>query len=523
MIPGWTGDSSPIVTAPSQGDRVMLRILGSRKQLCGGWTRREMLWAGGLGLFGLGLPDFLRLTAVQASTAQPPRPSFGRARACILLYLYGAPSQLETFDPKPDAPVDIRGELRSIRSRLPGLDVCELLPHVAQVTDRVTVVRSMTHPFPIHGVAYALTGTPQIDIPMELNPRDGRHWPFLGSVVDYLQQRSQPHRPRTEVPHNIALPFPFSSQRVGEVPRAGPYAAFLGNAYNPLWTTFHGRATRTVVKILQEQRLEVADPYLGITADSRFELASATQPAADITLDRLDRRRSLVAQFDQARRDLAQSAAGQSMDRYRKMAYDLVGSERIRTALDLNREPLRLRESYGMTIFGQAALAARRLVEAGSRFVTVFWDEYGLAGSGWDTHWDHYPRMRDELLPGLDWALAGLIRDLDSRGMLDETLVLCLSEHGRTPRMQNVRGGGRDHWSQAYSCLCAGGGVARGRVIGRTDRIAGSVVERPVSPKDILATTYHLLGINPETTLTDRTGRPMPLVPDGAVVTDLLA
>jgi len=339
--------------------------------------------------------------------------------------------------------------------------------------------------------------------------------------VDYVTRQARDQR-APSIPSNIALPFPFSSRRVGEVPRAGPYAAFLGSAYNPIWTEFHGQATRKVVKTLQEQRLEVAEPYLGITADSRFELAQATQLPADITLDRLDSRRRLVEQFDAVRRDLDQSTAGRSLDRYRQMARSLVGSDRIRLALDLGREAPRLRESYGMTLFGQSCLAARRLVEAGSRFVTVFWDEYGLAGSGWDTHWDHYPRMKNELLPGLDRAWAGLIADLDSRGLLDETLVLCVSEHGRTPRLQNVKGGGRDHWSQAYSCWFAGGGVARGRIVGRTDRIAGSVVDRPVSPKDILATLYHLLGIDPQTPLRDRTGRPLPLV-EGSVVSEMLA
>jgi hypothetical protein len=500
----------------------MLRILGSPKKLCDGWTRRDMLCAGGLGLLGLGLADFLRLTEAQAAApATPAAPHFGRARACILLYLYGAPSQLETFDMKPDAPVEVRGELKPIRSRLPGCDVCELLPNAARVMDRVTVIRSVTHPFPIHGVAYATTGTPHIDVPMELNPHDGRHWPFLGSVVDYAA-RSRGGR-GGPVPGNVALPWPFSSRRVGEVPRAGPYAAFLGGAYNPVWTEFRGTATRSVVKTLQEQHLDVKDPYLGITPDSRFELATATELPADVTLDRLNERRSLAEQFDRARRDLDRSQAGQGADRFRQMAYTLIGSKQVRAALDLGREPLPLRESYGMTVFGQAALAARRLVEAGSRFVTVFWDEYGLAGSGWDTHWDHYPRMKDELLPGLDRALAGLIADLDARGLLNETLVLCLSEHGRTPKLQNVRGGGRDHWSRCYSALLAGGGVARGRVVGRSDKIADSVAERPVSPKDILATTYHLLGIDPGLMLTDRTGRPMPLLPEGAVIPEVLA
>jgi hypothetical protein len=501
----------------------MLSISGSPKRLCSGWTRREMLRAGGLSLFGINLADYLRLSAAQpARSDSKVSRSFGRAKACILLYLYGAPSQLETFDMKPDAPVEIRGELKPIRSRLPGLDVCELLPHAARVMDRVTVVRSLTHPYPLHGVAYALTGVPQIDVPMELNPRDPRHWPFIGSVVDYVQRNSE-HRKSRPVPDNIALPFPFSTRRVGEVARAGPYAAFLGGAYNPVWTEFRGQATKHMLKTLQEQKLNVAEPYMGIMPDSRFELATANELPSDITLDRLDTRRSLVEQFDRARRDLHKSDAGRGFDRYRQMAYNLIGSEKIRTALDLSREPPQLRESYGMTLFGQASLTARRLIEAGSRFVSVFWDEYGLAGSAWDTHWDHFPRMKQELMPGFDRALAGLIDDLEARGLLDETLVLCLSEHGRTPKLSNTKGGGRDHWSRAYCGLLAGAGVARGKVVGRTDKIAGDVIERPTSPKDILATVYHLLGIDPETTLRDRTGRPLPLVSDGTVISDVLA
>jgi hypothetical protein len=499
----------------------MLRILGSPKRLCNGVTRREMLMAGGLSLLGVGLGDYLRLSEAQANPSAPRPRSFGRAKSCILLYLYGSPSQLELADMKPDAPLEIRGELRPIRSRLPGCDVCELLPQLSRVIDRMTVVRSMTHPYPIHGVAYATTGVPTIDIPMELNPRDGRHWPFLGSVVDYLERQAHP-RASGAIPHNIALPFHFSSQRVGEVPRAGPYGAFLGNAYNPLWTEFHGRATRTVVKTLQDQRIEVPEPYVAIAPESRFALAEATSLPAGLTIDRLDRRRSLLQQLDDARRERDQQPE-QNLDRYREMAYSLIGSERVHTALDLAQEPLPVRQSYGMTIFGQAALTARRLVEAGSKFVSVFWDEFGLAGSGWDTHWQHYPRMRDELCPGFDHAIYGLIEDLDQRGMLDDTLVLVLSEHGRTPRITSTNGGGRDHWSQAYTCLFAGGGVARGRVVGRTDRHGGTVTERPVSPKDVLATVYHLLGIDPETTLTDRTGRPMPLVPNTQVVAEMLA
>jgi uncharacterized protein (DUF1501 family) len=162
------------------------------------------------------------------------------------------------------------------------------------------------------------------------------------------------------------------------------------------------------------------------------------------------------------------------------------------------------------------------LVEAGSRFVTVFWDEFGLAGSGWDTHWQHYPRMRKELMPGFDRGFSGLISDLDQRGMLDDTLVMVLSEHGRTPKLSKGDGGGRDHWSQAYSVLLAGGGIARGKVVGKTDSIGGTVADRPVSPKDILATAYHLLGYDLETTLRDRTTRPVSIVPGGQVVREVL-
>ncbi len=498
----------------------MLTVLGSPKKLCDGVTRREMLVAGGLSLFGLGLGDYLRLQDAQA--ADPPHArSFGRAKACILLFLYGSPSQLELADQKPDAPAEIRGDLGSIRSTLPGCDVCELLPNVSRVMDKMTVVRSMTHPYPIHGVAYATTGTPIIDIPMELNPRDGRHHPYIGSVVDYLTRQAERRERPGRTPDNIALPFPFSSHRVGEVPRAGPYGAFLGNAYNPLWTEFRGRATKVAIKTLQDQRFEDVEPYVGISNDSRFTLASATNLGPELTIDRLQQRRSLLQQLDQARRE--NDSAIQGLDRYRDMAYSLIGSQQIHTALDLGREPMPVRESYGMTIFGQACLSARRLVEAGSKFVSVFWDEYGLAGSGWDTHWDHYGRMKNELMPGFDMALAGLIADLDQRGQLDDTLVMALSEHGRTPRLNNARGGGRDHWSQAYTCLFAGGGIARGNVVGRTDRHGATVTERPVSPKDVLATAYHLLGIDPHTLLTDRTGRPVPLVQDAHIVAEMLS
>jgi hypothetical protein len=494
----------------------MLRLLGNPKRLCNGPTRRDFLLAGGLAPLGLTLPDFLRARAAEPVARDN---HFGRAKACILLFLYGSPSQIELADQKPDAPEEIRGELGSIKSTLPGCDVCELLPYTSRVMHNVTVVRSLTHKHPIHGVAYATTSVEDIDVAMELSPHDGRHWPFVGSVVSYLERQKHGLAAlKKPVPDNVALPWPFSSQRTGEVHRAGPYAAFLGGAYNPHYANFRGKATAKITKTLTDKTIEFDEPYAGTSPDSYFTLGGDS--AADITLDRLDRRKSLLDQFEAARRGRDAHAPP---DEYREMAYSLLGSEKLRQALDVRREPAKVRESYGHFLFGQGCLAARRLVEAGSRFVTVFWDEFGLAGSGWDTHWEHYPRMKNELMPGFDRGFSGLIADLDQRGMLDETLVVVLSEHGRTPKISKARGGGRDHWSQAYSALFAGGGVARGRVVGKTDSIGGTVADRPVSPKDVLATIYHLLGYDLDTMLTEKTGRPVPLAPNAHVIRDILA
>ncbi|SIN76173.1 Protein of unknown function [Singulisphaera sp. GP187] len=499
----------------------MLRILGGPKRFCNGMTRRDLLQVSSLGLMGLG---FAGRGAVRSAAAAPLATAgqFGQAKACIFLFLYGSPSQLETFDPKPDAPEEIRGELKSIASSVPGLDVCELLPRMAKVMDKVTVIRSVSHPYPLHGVAYATTGIPRIDAPMELNPRGEGHYPYIGSVIDYVE-RAKAGTTQPDVPNNLVLPWAFSSQRVGEVARAGPYGGFLGQSYDPVSAEFVGKATKKASKTLADKTWNDFEPYRGVTPESRFQLGSVSSLGPDLTFDRLDRRRNLLEQFEQTRRALDSGTEGSGIDHYRAMAYNLLSSDRLRNAFDLDQETAATRELYGMTLFGQAALTSRRLVEAGGRFITAFWDEYGLAGTGWDTHWDHFPRMKDELLPGLDQTLSGLLLDLDGRGMLDETLVVCLSEHGRTPILSQGRGGGRDHWSRCYSVLMAGGGVARGRVVGRSDKIASDPVERKVSPKDILATIYHLMGVDPGTMLVDKQGRPMALMPDSEVVTDVLA
>jgi uncharacterized protein (DUF1501 family) len=232
--------------------------------------------------------------------------------------------------------------------------------------------------------------------------------------------------------------------------------------------------------------------------------------------ERLETRRSLLGEFNQVHGEFGASERIGAFRQQQQLAYSILTSGKMQAALDFAREPAALREAYGMTLFGQSCLAARRLVEAGSKFVTVIWDAYGLNTGSWDTHHNHFGRLKKFLLPVFDQTFSALILDLEERGMLDETLVLVLSEHGRTPRIDSKpKGAGRDHWSRAYSQVYAGGGMGRGRVIGQTDKIAGDVVDNPVSPKDILATSFHLLGIDPESTFPDAQGRPLAITGTG--------
>jgi hypothetical protein len=510
------------INRPDVPGETMFRFLGSARKLCDGLTRRDLLHAGGLGAFGLTLADFLRL---QPAAAAPPVRHFGRARACILLFPYGSPPQHETFDPKPDAPAEVQGEMKSIATAVPGLGICERLPHIARVMDRVTVVRSVTHPYPLHGVAYAVSGIPTYSPVLERLPRDPQHWPFIGSLVDYLDERRQPPAARhpQPVPRNIGLPWLLNSKTDLDV-RAGPYAAFLGQAYDPVWTDFDGPGTRLAPKYTEGQARAFLDPFAGTTPDGRFRLSAEGQAVGEVGSARLGLRRSLLEQFDRARSGLAERERTEAFDRFQQTAFALLTSGRMRQALDVGREPLAVRERYGMTLFGQSCLAARRLVEAGGRFITVFWDGYGqFAGCAWDTHANHYPRLKDYLLPGFDLAYSALLEDLQTRGLLDETLVLWLSEHGRTPKIDSKpKGAGRHHWSRAYSIVAAGGGVSRGKVVGATDRLGGEVRDTPVSPKDVLATAFHLLGIDPQTIVNDSRGRPFPIAGDGRVRGEML-
>ena len=310
----------------------VLRILGSRRSLCGGLTRRDSLHIGGLSVLGLGLGDLLR-----AQESQNPSGSgtgFGKAKSCILLLPYGSPPQHETFDPKPDAPSEVRGEFQPISTSVAGLQICEGLPRIAKVADRISIVRSMTHPFPVHCTAYVTSGIPDYTPALETRPNDPALWPYIGSVVDYVEERRSGIVP--EVPRNVAIPWKMNS-RGGEAAsvQAGPYAAFLGSAYDPVLTNFAAEGTREIIK----QRPygvdhKVRDPYAGIDSTARFEIAGVSEKK-NVTLDRLDKRRDLLHQLSDAARALESQQTVRNYDRYRQMAWSLLSSPDVRRALDV--------------------------------------------------------------------------------------------------------------------------------------------------------------------------------------------
>ncbi|OYW19647.1 MAG: hypothetical protein B7Z55_08475, partial [Planctomycetales bacterium 12-60-4] len=448
------------------------------------------------------------------------------AKSCIMLFLFGAAPQHETFDPKEFAPVEVQGEMRGISTSLPGVSICEGLPQTARVADRLTVIRSMTHPFPLHCVAYALSGLPAYTTDLETKPRDPAQWPYLGSIADHHWSQQPPTAAeRAGMPRHVGLPWVFNSQVDDLGLIAGPYAAFLGQRYDPVWGKFEGKPLKVAPKCRHEQAKEYTDPYASIDADSRFVFDGADRFQEGVTIDRFNVRRALLDQLDTARRTADAAATTHSYSVNQQRALSLLTSANVRKALDVRHETPSVRERYGHTLFGQSCLAARRLVESGTRFVSVFWDAYGTYFSGaWDTHQNHYPRLKQYLLPGFDAAYSALIPDLEQRGLLDETLVLCLSEHGRTPQIDSKPvGAARHHWSQVYSMALAGGGTHRGSIVGRSDPLGGSVADTPISPKDIQATTYHLLGIDPTGVIHDQQGRPHPIAGDGRVRGELLA
>jgi hypothetical protein len=483
----------------------MLRIVRTQR-LASGWSRRTLLQAAGAGLFGMSLP---KLFAAQAQAAEVPaiKTHTPRAKSVIFLCLFGGPSQLETFDLKPDAPEKIRGPFKPIACKTPGLLISEHLPGLAAVSDKFCVIRSMTHSYNDHSTAghYIQTGHPwHIPIGGGFNatPRD---WPSIGSVVEYVRQRGG-LEVREGMPAYVVTPNflgaleEYSFQLI----RPGEYAGWLGRGYDPLTTQVGKRDKKD-------------NPYFRDCTDEElsYQIQGLKLPP-ELTLDRLDRRRTLLAQFDDQVKAKAQTKSIEALDKLSQRAWSLATSPETRKALDIKSEPADLRDKYGRNLFGQSVLLARRLVEAGAKYVTVHYD--AVDGYSWDSH-IHSNDVQKFLLPSLDKALSSLIADLDQRGLLAETLVVCLGEMGRTPSANATWG--RGHWSTLFPAVVAGGGTGGGITYGGSDKQAAYPIDNPVKPEDLAATIYHALGIDHDLQIPDATGRPVYVVDGGKPVMEL--
>lgn len=441
---------------------------------CDGVTRRDLIRVGGLSALGLGLGDFFGIQQAMASENQLTV----KAKSCILIWLDGGPTHLETFDPKPDAPSEVRGPLDTIATNVSGVRINECFEKTARMMDKLAVVRSMTSPLGEHnfGTHYLMTG---------YKPTPALVYPTIGATVAHVRNAS------SVLPPYIAVPN-FKAGGVNS----------QGNGYLPPATapfSVGGNPDRHDFKVRD------LDFYRGLN------------------LTRLDRRRQIVNAFDEFSRAKDAAATTQS-DPNLERAYNLIASTEAKNAFELSEEPADVRARYGRgsgSGIGQSCLLARRLVERGVPFVTV-------NSSGWDSHQsivqlkERYPGDRNAHLPSLDRALSALIGDLSDRGMLDETLVVVMGEFGRTPKIN--ANGGRDHWPNVFSVALAGGGIQGGQVVGSSDALGEYPKDNPITPSDLAATIYTLLGIDPARELHTSDGRPVRVAPDGSrVVTELIA
>jgi hypothetical protein len=443
-------------------------------------NRRELLCVGGLATLGLTLPDLLRAQAAPRLA----REKRGKAKACIFLFLQGGPAHQDSLDPKPDSPVEFRGEFKAIATRVPGTLVCEHLPRLARLADHYALLRSCTHDDVEHNsAAYAcLTG--------RMHPNKGQivapaadDFPPFGAALAKVRPASKGMPPWVTMPAyliNSGVPFPAQN------------AGFLGGACDPL-------AIRN-------------DPNVPDFAVEGLSLST------DMSRPRLDARRSLSQQLDGLARGIDAATSVRTLESCRQRAFDLILSLATRTAFHLSAEPAAVRERYGRSPFGQSLLLSRRLVEAGVQLVTVYYTSEKPRRPGcaisWDTHEDNFPDLKNKLLPDLDRALSALLEDLEQRGLLAETLVVAAGEFGRTPRVGQritdaaATANGRDHWTRVYSVLWAGGGVRGGLVYGASDKHAAEPAHLPVTPAALAASLFHALGVNPHGEVQDRQGRP---------------
>ncbi|MDY3561782.1 DUF1501 domain-containing protein [Gemmata sp. JC673] len=472
----------------------MLRVLGHPSAACDGLTRRDLLRAGSLAAL-VGGTAAVPTSASRGSNASPGKRA--PAKAVILIDLYGGPSHIDTFDMKPSAPSEIRGEFRPIRTALPGVQVCEHLPLLAQRLNKLAVVRSVTHKYNSHNPYGVMTGFDGGQDQMDYFARPTNH-PSVPSVCQYFGVGHS-----RDLPGYVMLPaFPGYSQGLR---RAGPYGGYLGPKFDPVFSvadTFSGSDTTS--------NKDFYNPHVALTGEPRLPKISG-----ELTLDALNGRRSLVQQLESK----AARFEAQGHELRREAAFELLLSPKAKTAFDLSKEPEKLRDRYGRDVFSQSLLLARRLVEAGVTFVTVHTE--AKPNGHWDTHNNNFNMLKHLLLPFLDRALSALIDDLTDRGLLESTLVVVTGDMGRTPKVNSAAG--RDHWPQCGFCLFAGGGTKPGIVHGATDKIAAYPTDHPVSAGDLVSTIYHLVGVDPEGTVPDHTNRPIHISHGGKPIRGILA
>jgi hypothetical protein len=480
----------------------MFTMLGTPRRCCDGLTRRETLKVGALSaLGGFGLPQFL---AAQDAASSRRRQRTGRAKSVIVLYLLGGAATQDMVDLKPDAPPEVRGEFQPMATRVPGIQISDQLPRMGRWTHKMAIVRSVNHRAGCHNTLPSYTGL-ESNLPDITTARD-TYPPSMGSVCEYLR------RDQEELPDYVYMPCYLGWGQA--IRRPGPYGGFLGQRYDPLFTEVTPHRDPALPAPAAGRPL----PVLG---DPRLPESTL---AEGVTLDRLNHRRTLMQQLDDRMRTMDLQRSLDSFGRTQQRAFNLLTSSEVRAGFDLRREDPRLRDRYGHTLFGNCALIARRLVESGVRFVNVtwdlFWDRVPINYDAWDTHTRNYPILREVNLPEYDKVYSALLEDLDARGLLDETLVVTMSEMGRTPRING--NGGRDHWTYCYSVWFAGGGIRGGTVLGASDAQAAYVKDRPVSTGDLCATIYELLGIDPDLMVPDRSGRPMAIANGGHPLREII-
>ncbi|MCA9025513.1 MAG: DUF1501 domain-containing protein [Planctomycetaceae bacterium] len=446
--------------------------------------RRDVLRAGTLGMLGLeGLASQVSAGPVAVNGA----PGFGRAKRCIFLFMWGGPSQLETFDMKPDAPSEVRGEFDPVSTPVPGLHICEHFTHLAPLMDKVAVVRSLTHDDPAHLSSghTTLTGhLPPVN-KSDAEPPSEKDTPHLGAMLSKLRPVSG------GMPSFITMPWKALHPAAPGGQAPGQHGGWLGRSYDPL--------------------LLEGDPN---AADWKVPALALSD---GVTAHRLDDRRHLLDVIDRQRQALELSPVSLDLDTQQQKAFGLLTSPDVRRAFDLQQEPDEVRDAYGRNIHGQCVLLARRLAEHGVPFVSVNWHQDHK--NFWDTHGNNFNRLKNDLIPPSDRALATLLTDLDQRDMLDDTLVVWVGEFGRRPQI-STQHAGREHHPFCYNGLLAGGGITGGAIYGKSNDIASHPIEDPVSPHDLAATILHALGIDATTTLPDRSGRPRFLY-DGKPITEL--